>query len=367
MRKVNEKLKLRSGITLKNRVVMAPMTTTLSFHNGQVTSDEVNYYGKRSGDVGMVITGTSNINSLGKGYDGELSVENDEMIPSLSKISYAIKKNGSKAILQIFHVGRNVSSDVLKGKQPVSASPISAVYEGAQIPRELSELEIEQIIIDFGLATERAIKAGFDGVEIHGANNYLIQQFYSPHSNRRKDKWGGTRANRYLFIKSVIDSVTRVVKDSAEKPFVVGFRFSPEEPTNPGITLDDTLYLVNRLADEDLDYLHVSLSNFSNFPHSEAHQEKSTLSYIYETIDSRLPLIAVGGIKTKADVEQALKYSDLVAAGKQMIIDPRWASKILNDKEHLIRHYIVEEERDDLAIPDALWEFMQPMFKGLIK
>lgn len=367
MRKANDELRLKEGITLKNRIVMAPMTTTLSFHNGQVTSDEVNYYGKRSGDVGMVITGTSNINAMGKGYAGELSVEKDEMIPSLSKISHAIKKNGSKAILQIFHVGRTVSSDVLKGKQPVSASSIPGVYEGAQVPRELSESEIEQIIIDFGLATERAIKAGFDGVEIHGANNYLIQQFFSPHSNRRNDKWGGTKDNRYLFIKSIINSVNRAVSDNTENPFVVGFRFSPEEPTEPGITLEDTLYLVNRLADEKLDYLHVSLSNFSKFPHSESYQEKSTLEYIYETIDSRLPLIAVGSIKTKLDVEQALKYSDLVAVGKQMIIDPRWASKVLNGKEELIRHYIVEEERDDLVIPDALWEFMQPMFKGLIK
>lgn len=346
---------------------MSPMTTTLSFHNGKVTSDEVNYYAKRSGDVGMIITGTSNVNALGKGYNGELSVESDEMIPSLTKISNGIKKNGTKAILQIFHVGRTVAAEVLNGEQPVSASPIAAVYAGAQTPRALSEAEIEQIIRDFGLATERAIKAGFDGVEIHGANNYLIQQFFSPHSNRRDDKWGGTREKRYLFAESVIASVTKAVANATDKPFIVGYRFSPEEPTEPGITLEDTLYLVNRLADEKLDYLHVSLSDYSKLPHSESHQEKSLLQYLYETIDSRMPLISVGNVKTKTDAEEALKYSDLVAVGKQMIIDPRWAGKVLNDKEELIRHYIVEEERDDLVIPDALWDFMQPMFKGLIK
>ncbi|EAD4338207.1 NADH-dependent flavin oxidoreductase [Vagococcus sp.] len=364
--KFKEKIQFASKASVKNRLVMSPMTTTLSFHNGKVTSDEVGYYGNRSGDVGMVITGTANINSLGKGYDGELSVESDEMIPSLAKIAYAIKRNGTKAILQIFHVGRTVTSTTLKGKQPVSASSIPQDVEGAEIPRELSEEEIQQIIVDFELATIRAIKAGFDGVEIHGANNYLIQQFFSPHSNRRMDKWGGSKEKRYLFVKEVIDSVNKAVETMTTEPFIVGYRFSPEEPMAPGITIEDTLYLVDKLANEKLDYLHVSLSKYNKFPHSKNYQEKSVLEYIYTVINKRIPLISVGGVKDSKDVNNALEFSDMVAIGKQMIIDPRWAGKVLNGKDHLIRPYIVKEERNEF-IPDALWDFMQPMFKGLIK
>lgn len=119
-------------------------------------------------------------------------------------------------------------SGVLRGVQPVSASAIAAERPNAEIPRALTEDEIFDLIEDFKKATERAIKAGFDGVEIHGANTYIIQQFFSPHSNRREDQWGGSIEKRFNFINELVDSVTEVVDNSNVQDFIVGYHFSPE-------------------------------------------------------------------------------------------------------------------------------------------
>ena len=122
----------------------------------------------------------------------------------------------------------------------------------------MTESEIQEIIRAFGESTRRAIEAGYDGIEIHGANGYLVQQFFSPHSNRRDDQWGGSVENRMKFPLAIVDEVQRVVAEHAKGPFIVGYRFSPEEPETPGITMADTLDLVDALADKNLDYLHVS-------------------------------------------------------------------------------------------------------------
>lgn len=161
-------------VTLQNRIVMAPVTTKASYYDGQVTNDEVEYYRIRSG-VGMLITGVANVDDDGKGFEGELSVADDRFIPGLTKVANAIHENDSKAILQIFSAGRKTDSAILRGHQPYSASAVARHRDPNNVPRELSSQEIDNLIKAFGDATWRAIKAGFDGVEIHGANGYLIQ------------------------------------------------------------------------------------------------------------------------------------------------------------------------------------------------
>ena len=194
-------------LAVKNRIVMAPMTNMMSFHDGIITTDELNYYALRNHDIGMVITAAANVQAIGKGWHGELGAFDDKFLPGLRKLATTIQKNGAKAILQIFHAGRMTNSKVLNGKQPVSASAIAAERPGAEVPKELTRAEIEQLIVDFKAATERAIEAGFDGVELHGANTYLLQQFFSPHSNRRDDEWGGTLEKRFKFINYLVDGV----------------------------------------------------------------------------------------------------------------------------------------------------------------
>ncbi len=184
------------------------------------------------------------------------------MIHGLCKLATTIKEQGAKAILQIFHGGRMCPPELVPNGDIVSASAVPAEQPNAHIPRALKGEEIRTIIKDFGETTRRAIEAGFDGVEIHGANGYLIHQFFSPHSNRREDEWGGSLQKRLAFPLAIVDEVKKVVDTYAKEPFIVGYRFSPEEPETPGITMADTLELVDALANQPIDYLHVSLMDF---------------------------------------------------------------------------------------------------------
>ena len=149
----------------------------------------------------MVVTACAYVTLNGKGFQGEFGSDRDNLIPSLRRVASAIKEQGAKAVLQIFHGGRMCPPELVPDGEIVSASAVPA-EQGVvsdQVPRALTETEIQSIIRDFGESTRRAIEAGFDGVELHGANGYLIQQFFSPHSNRREDQYGGSLKKDYHF------------------------------------------------------------------------------------------------------------------------------------------------------------------------
>ncbi|SES22103.1 2,4-dienoyl-CoA reductase [Gracilibacillus ureilyticus] len=351
---------LPNGVKLKNRIVMAPMTNFSSNNDGTVTEAEVNYYSRRSHGVSMVITACTYVTPNGKGFPGEFGADNDEMIPSLEKLANGIKKNGAKAILQIFHGGRMCPADLVPDGDVVSASNIPAAGENNPVPRPLSEQEIENIINSFGETVRRAIEAGFDGVEIHGANGYLIQQFFSPHSNRRDDRFGGSIEKRMAFPLAVVDRVTETVKKHANFPFIVGYRFSPEEAETPGITMEDTLELVNTLADKELDYLHVSLNDFTSKPRRGVDDlNKTRLEYLLETINNRVPLIGVGSIYSAVDARRAFATGiPLIALGRELIIDPDWVEKLETGKEDEIVTELNKNRQQELVVPDPLWNII---------
>lgn len=352
---------LPNGVELKNRIVMAPMTNFSSNPDGTVSDDEVSYYARRSGGVSMVITACTYVTPNGKGFHGQFRGDLDEMIPSLSRLAKAIKDQGAKAVLQIFHGGRMCPPELVPNGEIVSASDVPAERGGVPseeiTPRALTEQEIEEIIHAFGETTRRAIKAGYDGVEIHGANGYLIQQFFSPHSNRREDRFGGSLEKRMTFPLAIVDEVQRVVKEHATPEFIVGYRFSPEEPETPGITMGDTLKLVDTLADKGLHYLHVSLADFySTARRGVEDTSKSRIEYLLETIDNRVPLIGVGSIYKAEDASKAFKAGvPLLALGRELIIDPDWVQKVAEGRENEIVTKIDQTKQNELVIPDPLW------------
>ncbi|WP_456276668.1 NADH-dependent flavin oxidoreductase [Bacillus sp. AK128] len=354
---------LPNGVELKNRLVMAPMTNFSSNPDGTVTEAEVSYYARRSKGVSMVITACIYVTPNGKGFHGEFGGDRDEMIPSMKQLADAIKGQGAKAILQIFHGGRMCPPELVPNGEIVSASDVPAERGGVSTeepqvkPKALSEAEIQEIVKAFGETTRRAIEAGYDGVELHGANGYLIQQFFSPHSNRREDQYGGSVEKRMTFPLAILEEVQRVVKDHATSPFIVGYRFSPEEPETPGITMGDTLKLVDLLADKGLDYLHVSLQDF----HSTARKgvddlDKKRIDYLLETINNRVPLIGVGSIYSAEDARKAFESGvPILALGRELIIDPDWVQKFAEGKEAEIVTKLDKTKQEELVIPDPLW------------
>lgn len=357
--KLFEPFTFASGATIDNRIVLPPMTTNSAFENGMVTTDEHAYYKRRSAGLGAVITSCAQVREDGK-FAGSLSAASDNRIESLSKLAKTIQSTGTKAILQIFHIGRMGSSTTLRGLQPVSASAVPALRENAEIPRELPDHEVRELVEAFGEATRRAIQAGFDGVEIHGANTYLIQQFFSPHSNRREDHWGGTLEKRMNFPLAVVKAAKDAIEKYADKPFIFGYRISPEEMEEPGITLDDTLALMDKLKTTGLDYIHVSLGSVAQTSLRNKESNTPVMDIIHEKFGNEIPLIGVGQVVTPGDAVKAMEDHNLpfVAIGRELIVEPDWIEKVTSGKEDTIRTEIRPEDREDLALPDAMWEYV---------
>lgn len=354
-----DSLTLNNGITLKNRVVMAPMTNFSSNENGTVSEAEVSYYSRRSKGVGTVITACAYVTLDGKGFPGEFGADRDELIPSLRQLAEAIKGQGAKAILQIFHGGRQCPPELLPEGQTVSASSVPPELQGGgqgPVPRALREEEILNIISAFGTATRRAIEAGFDGVEIHGANGYLIQQFFSPHSNTREDRWGGSLENRLAFPLAVLREVKGMVKANAKEPFIVGYRFSPEEPETPGITMAETFELIDALKSEGLDYLHVSLQDFWSQPRRGTDDSRPRIEQIVDRVGEGIPVIGVGSLYKAEDALQAMNTGiSLVALGRPLLIDPDWVQKVAEGRASEIETELDTSAQASLVIPDPLW------------
>ncbi|HCD1692380.1 TPA: flavocytochrome c [Klebsiella pneumoniae] len=350
---------LPNGTELKNRLLMAPMTTCTGYFDGTVTSELVEYYRARAGSIGTIIVECCFIDDYGLAFPGAIGIDNDEKIAGLAKIAEAIKAEGSKAILQIYHGGRMVDPQLIGGRQPVAPSAIAAPREGAAMPRALSGEEVEGMIAKFGDGVRRAILAGFDGVEIHGANTYLIQQFYSPNSNQRDDEWGGSRDNRARFPLAVLDITHKMARQYADDAFIIGYRFSPEEMEVPGIRFDDTMYLLEKLAARGVDYLHFSVGATLR-PSIVDTSDPTPLIEKYCAMRSdtlaQVPVMGVGGVVNAADAEQGLDHGyDLIAVGRACIAYPDWASRIAAGEE--LELFIDSTQREALHIPEPLWRF----------
>lgn len=350
---------LRSGVELKNRILMAPMTHSSSNPDGTVSEQELEYYAERAGGVSAVITACAYVHPTGKGFKNAFGIDHDNLIPGLTKLANTIKNKGAKAILQIFHAGRMSPPGLLENSLPISASAVAPEREGAVTPREMTVEEIEDMVQAFKEATRRAIESGFNGVEIHGANTYLIQQFFSPHSNRRTDEWGGSLEKRMKFPLAIVEAVKSAVKEHAKEPFIVGYRLSPEERENPGITMEDTLQFVDVLADQGLDYIHVSARDFYAGSMRDESDKRSRISLIHEKVGNRVPVIGVGLLHTPDDVLRALETGiPLIALGRELIMEPKWVEKVSEGRVEEIRTTILKTSQKELVIPDPLWHMI---------
>ncbi|MCL9671300.1 flavocytochrome c [Citrobacter sp. MNAZ 1397] len=350
---------LPNGTELKNRLLMAPMTTCTGYFDGTVSSELIEYYRERAGAIGAVIVECCFVDNLGLAFPGAIGIDNDAKVAGLAKIANAIKSKGSKAILQIYHGGRMVDPKLIGGRTPVGPSALAAPRDGAATPVALTTQEVEEMVAKFGDAVRRAILAGFDGVELHGANTYLIQQFYSPNSNQRDDEWGGSRDNRAKFPLAVLDITHKMVRQYADDAFIIGYRFSPEEMEVPGIRFDDTLYLLEKLAARGLDYLHFSVGATLRPSIVETTDPTPLIEkYVAQRSETlaQVPVMGVGGVVNAADAQDAVDHGyDLIAVGRACIAYPDWADRIMRGET--LELFIDSTQREALTIPEPLWRF----------
>ena len=230
--------------------------------------------------------------------------------------------------------------------------------------------EIENLIASFGKAASLARKAGFDGVEIHGANHYTVHQFFSPRANNRADHWGGTPAKRMNFALAV----AQAVRYAAGPKMIAGFRVTPFEAEADGYALEDAKLLCNELAKLELDYISISLDDYRmSRPTSETRDYKnpieqrqapavSPITEIARVIAGRCAVMASGGIRTCADAEGAIKLgADLIAVGRAVVVDPEWLSKVRSNREASIVPGLPKDEieiANALSIPPRMVEYL---------
>lgn len=339
-----------NNLKLRNRLVMAPMTTWSGEKDGSLSRSELAYYKKRSQGVGMVITATTYTVPHGKGFSGQFYAGEDRMINSLKSLSSVIKEGGAKAILQVFHAGRKANPADMPDGMSRSASNVPGNREEDNKPARMTEEEINTLIKSFYDVTLRAHQAGFDGIEIHGANTYLLQQFFSPHANRRDDDWGGDIEKRKRLPIAIIEACQKARKQINDPNFIIGYRFSPEENHTPGITLEDTKYLVNELCSTEIDYLHISLGDYNQ--KSVRDEGIHLIKEIIKTVNQRKPFIGVGSVLKKVDADKLLALGvDLVAIGRQLIVDPNTIEKW---EKGLTPYELYDPNDDKRCVPKSL-------------
>jgi 2,4-dienoyl-CoA reductase-like NADH-dependent reductase (Old Yellow Enzyme family) len=273
-------------------------------------------------------------------------------------------------LLQIYDGGRIAKPELIGEQGLRAASAVASLRPGAMTPRAMTSSEVENLIASFRVAASLARKAGFDGVEIHGANHYAVHQFFSPRANRRVDRWGGTLAKRMNFPLAV----AQAVRDALGPELIAGFRVTPFEAEADGYTLEDAKLLCGELARLNLDYISVSLDDYRksrptgetrvyNGPVETSHAPaESPIREFARVIAGRCAVMASGGIKTCVDAEGAIELgADLVAVGRAVVVDPEWLSKVRSKTEASILAGLPQDEREiagALSIPPRMVAYL---------
>ncbi|HID11891.1 MAG TPA: FAD-dependent oxidoreductase [Candidatus Latescibacteria bacterium] len=317
------------ALSLRNRIVMAPMGTWYADEEGFVTDRLVAYYRERArGGVGLVIVEHTAVALEGRSSRRMLCAYDDRYIPGLARLAEAVHGEGAKIALQLNHVGRTASFDVT-GLPAVGPSTVGKSRD-RRTPHELSEEEIPLRVEYFTRAALRAREARFDAVELHGAHGYLINQFLSPWTNKRTDRYGGSTENRCRFAVEVLRRVRELVGDD----FPVWFRVDGDEGLEEqGIRSDEAKRICRILEEAGSDAIHVSFGHGEGTLYASAPYylpQGHLLKYAKAIRDIvSVPVIGVGNIVDPEVAEKALRegYADLVALGRALLADPEWPRK----------------------------------------
>ena len=319
----------------KNRILYPAITTSLG-EGGFVTDRLIGYYRQRAeNEVGWVVVECTAIDPAGVIVRDNIQIGEDRFIKGLTKLARAIKGNGARAIIQIFHGGPSAMSDII-GRQPLAPSKVHMRYEE---PREITVDEIEKMVIAFSQAAVRAREAEFDGLEIHAAHMHLISTFLCPYTNRRTDRYGNDFDGRMRFLLEII----RGIRKSVGRDFPVSCRLDGNEPIENGLTIEDCKRIAQVIEQEGVDAISISaIAEFLPVERDDRNYLQLTsvpprhfaegcfvdyASQVKRVV--KVPVITVGKILCPEMAESILQeqQADLVAVGRALIADPEWAKK----------------------------------------
>lgn len=333
--KLFEPVALGRGGQAKNRFMLAPMCDD-SAHNGQVIDQQLAYMRPRAASVGIAVTGYAAVNDSGVQLPGQLSAAHDDDLPGLANLAQTMKAGGAKAILQLAHAGRGAGTSAAREERVYAPSKGDFNWLDYDVD-EMTVTDIEQVIADFKAAVGHAIKAGFDGVEIHNCNHDLLQQFFSASANHRTDGWGGSLEKRMAFPLAVHRAVLAAITDAGADDFIIGWRISPEERHGDqlGYTVADMLAQTKRVAADGIDYLNISMNLSAGYdnlqrPDYDTKVKGTDQSFpeYFRAAVGNLPIYIGSNVLTADDALAAAQIADGVYVGREMLMDPDFVTKI---------------------------------------
>ncbi|NHE59567.1 alkene reductase [Cyclobacterium plantarum] len=330
-----EKLKL-GDLLLNNRVVMAPMTRSRADNPDNAPTElQVDYYSQRA-SAGLIITEGSQISKKAVGYINTPGIYTAAQIEGWKKVTSAVHEQGGKIFIQLWHVGRISHPDFHNGELPLAPSAINPNskaftpkgFKETVTPKEMSLEEIKETIQDFRKAAKNAWAAGFDGVEIHSSNGYLLHQFFNRTSNVRTDEYGGSIANRTKILFEIIDAIKKEIPENR-----IGLRLNPSLHGLFGMSLDEETipafdHIINKLNDYDLAYLHLSepFNDVSEIPYAE-----TNIAERYRPLFKGTLIINAGFDKEKGNRFISEGLADAVAYGKPYVSNPDLVERFRQD------------------------------------
>ena len=317
-------------LELNNRIIMAPLTRCRA-EPGRVPGDLIAEYYAQRADAGLIISEATSVTPMGVGYPDTPGIWSAEQVQGWKKVTDAVHAKGGKIVLQLWHVGRISDPLYLDGQLPVAPSALKPAghvslvrpKKDYETPRALEIDEIPGIIEAYRKGAENAKEAGFDGVEIHGANGYLLDQFYSPLTNRRTDEYGAqTIENRTRFLRETLSAVRSAIGSST--PLAV--RLGGADYAPGGATEEDAVEACRLLEAAGADLLDISggMCSYVRPGHPEAGYFGSMTEKIKAAVST--PVLLTGGVTTRADAERLLaeQKADLIGVGRALFKDAHW-------------------------------------------
>lgn len=345
------------GPAMKNRLMLAPLTNFQSHADGTLSDDEHNWLVKRAtGGFGLTMTAAAPVQRSGQGFPGQLGIWSDEHIPGMRRLADAIRAEGSIGSVQLYHGG-------LRADPQASGLPRVAPWDDAETgARALTTAEVEQLVEDHVVAAQRVERAGFEGVELHGAHGYLLCQFLDPVHNLRTDRYGGSFENRARVIWEIVDGIrARTAKD-----FQVGIRLSPERFE---IDLGESLEFARQvMASGKFDYLDMSLWDCFKEPQDPRYKGRPLIDLFAEVPRNGTPLGVAGKIMDSATVRRCLDHgADFVLIGRGAILHHDFAKRAIADPDfRSIARPVTREYLRNEGLGPAFVEYMATGWKGFV-
>jgi len=357
-------LTLRAGVTLKNRLALAPLTNTQSADDGTLTEAEARWLRRRArGGFGLVETCAAFIDAGGKGFDGQLGVHDDVHAAATAGLAADIAAASACGIVQLVHGGVRAPSR-LTGRQPVAPSAFVEESPDFEAPRALGIDEVLTLRDAFIAAAVRVQRAGFAGVELHAAHGYLLSQFLSRTMNTRSDGWGADLEGRLRLLVEI----ARGVRAACGPGFVVGVRLSPEDRGfAKGLDLDDSLEAARRVAADDggaVDFVHISLWDGRAMTRKRPEEHPARL--FRDALPTTTALIAAGGVWSIDDALALTGHgADVVAVGRAAILDPDWVQHVVVEGREPVRGPRTAAELEAVDVSSGFVTYLR-RFPGLV-